>query len=572
MEVQKISIPSRPKRHFLPETLTIDSWERVEPFFRDLESRPLISAADLRKWLADWSELEAVLSEDFAWRYVRMSCDTLNPRLVDAHNFFISEIDPKAAPYSDKLNRKLMGSPCVKELTWQYSVFLKRVKNSLDIFREKNIPLFVEIEVEKQKYAQITSEMTIDFRGSEITLQKAASYLKETDRAVREEVFRKAMQRRAKDEGPLNALFGKLVKLQDEVAGNAGFGNFRDYKFVQLCRFDYTPADCFSFHESIRQEVCPVVDEIDRQRKEMLGLDVLRPWDTEADMHQPLKPFHTGEELIQRSTACFSRVHPFFGQCIETMRAMGHLDLESRKGKAPGGFNYPLYETGIPFVFMNSVGSLRDLVTMMHEGGHAVHSILTKELELTDFKNLPSEVAELASMSMELISMEHWEVFFPDRQELLRARREQMEKVLKGLTGIARTDRFQHWIYENPRHSIEERNAKWKNISEEFGSKAVDWTGFEKDLERSWQSILHLYEVPFYYIEYGFAQLGALAVWRNYKADPVRALGQFQDALRLGYTRSIPDIYRTAGIEFNFSRGYVKELVAFVKEELSKYK
>jgi oligoendopeptidase F len=252
------------------------------------------------------------------------------------------------------------------------------------------------------------------------------------------------------------------------------------------------------------------------------------------------------------------------------MDKMGRLDLESRMGKSPGGYQYPLYETEVPFIFMNSVGLHRDLVTMVHEGGHAIHSFLDIPLELVDFKSPPSEVAELASMSMELISMEHWDAFFSDPEELKRAKRQQLESVLDALPWIAAVDKFQHWVYENPGHSVVERYATWTQIMNDFGSGVVNYEGIEENLKRRWQVQLHLFEVPFYYIEYGFAQLGAIAVWRNYKKDPKKAIQQYKAALALGYTRTIPEIYKTAGIEFNFSPGYVKELADFVKNEYDK--
>jgi len=249
------------------------------------------------------------------------------------------------------------------------------------------------------------------------------------------------------------------------------------------------------------------------------------------------------------------------------MHGMGHLDLESRLGKAPGGFNYPLYETGVPFIFMNSVGSVRDLVTMVHEGGHAVHSFLSRDLELTSFKNLPSEVAELASMSMELLSMDHWNVFFEDEDELRRAKKEHLAKIIGILPWIATIDAFQHWVYQNPDHSPTERTENWLRISNGLSDNVTDWTGYEDIRKYQWQKQLHLYEVPFYYIEYAIAQLGAIAVWRNYRQDPEQALDRYEAALSLGYTETIGEIYRTAGIEFNFSQEYVRELMNFVWDE-----
>jgi oligoendopeptidase F len=408
--------------------------------------------------------------------------------------------------------------------------------------------------------------------GKEITMQKAASYLKDTDRKLREEMFYKMKERRAREEDGLNELFNKLTKLRHQVAVNAGYKNYRDYKFDELGRFDYTVEDCYAFHDSISSEIVPIIAKIDRERREALGLDSLKPWDTEVDItgKPPLRPVSSGEELTQKTIECFTRIRPYYGECIAVMREMGQLDLDSRIGKAPGGYNYPLYETGVPFIFMNSVGSHRDLVTMVHEGGHAIHSFVTRDLELTDFKRTPSEVAELASMAMELISMEHWHVFFPDAGDLKRARKEQLEKVLRTLPWIGAVDKFQHWIYENPQHTTEERNDAWIRIIRQFGSPEVDWTGNEDSQRRMWQGQLHIFEIPFYYIEYGMAQLGAIAVWRNYKRNPQQALDGYEAALKLGYTKSIPEIYSAAGIKFDFSAQYVKELADFVKEELGK--
>ena len=294
-----------------------------------------------------------------------------------------------------------------------------------------------------------------------------------------------------------------------------------------------------------------------------------RPWDTSVDEEglPPLKPFANAQELIDRTIECFNKLDPFFGECIDTMQKLKRLDLDSRLGKAPGGYQYPLYETDVPFIFMNSVGLHRDLVTMVHEGGHAIHSFLDFNLELVDFKSPPSEVAELASMSMELMSMEHWDVFFKTEEELKRAKRQQLESVMDTLPWIAAIDRFQHWLYTNPDHTLEQRYEEWERIIGDFGSNEINYKGLENNLRRRWQVQLHLFEVPFYYIEYGFAQLGAIAVWRNYKTNPKKAVEDYKKALALGYTKSIPKIYETAGVKFDFSPDYIKELMDFVKAE-----
>jgi oligoendopeptidase F len=376
----------------------------------------------------------------------------------------------------------------------------------------------------------------------------------------------------SKYENQLKELFTLLIELRHKVALNAGFENYRDYKFQDLGRFDYNVKDCYDFHTSIAEYIVPLTKKMEQERKIKLNLDVYRPWDTEFDAEgkSPLEPFKTADELITKTIACFNQIDSFFGECIQQMQEMKHLDLESRVGKAPGGYNYPLYESGAPFIFMNAVGSHRDMVTMVHEGGHAIHSFLCNPLLLTDFKSTPSEVAELASMGMELISMEHWNVFFNSDEELKRAKKEQLEKILKTLSWIASIDKFQHWIYENPTHTIEERNNTWMGIIKQFGTGEVDYSGLENNLKRSWQGQLHLYEVPFYYIEYGMAQLGAIALWKNYLENPKQCVTNYKNALSHGYTRTIPELYELAGIKFDFSGKYVQQLAEFVLSEYKK--
>jgi oligoendopeptidase F len=413
--------------------------------------------------------------------------------------------------------------------------------------------------------------MSIEVNGEKMTMQKASLLLKSTNRQKREEIYNKLTTRRLQDEKALDDLFNELIALRQKIAENAGFDNYRDYMFAALGRFDYTPEDCFNFHNAIAKEIVPIINSFEQKRKDKLGNKSYKPWDTAVDVDglTPLKPFEGGTELTDLSVECFNRLRPYFGECLSTMKEMKHLDLESKDGKAPGGFMYPLHEIGVPFIYMNAVGSQRDLVTMVHEGGHAVHSFLSRDLSLTEFKSTPSEVAELASMSMELLSMDHWDVFYKDKAELKRAKLEQLEKALETLPWVASIDKFQHWIYTN-KHSAQQRKEKWLEISAELGNQIIDWEGNENVHANLWQKQLHLYEVPFYYIEYGMAQLGAIAMWRSYKQLGEQGLDNYMDALKLGYTKTIGEIYETAGIKFDFSASYVKELADFIKEELEK--
>jgi len=568
----KISIPTRPIRKFVPEDLVINSWNKIKSLFDNLDDREINSVLELEEWMLDQSELSAVLEEDMAWRYIKMNIDTTNKELGDRFSFWIKEISPNIAPYSHKLNLKLVNSPYLKKLDQEkYRIYLRSVKKQIEIYREENIPLFTTMEEKQQEYGAISAKMSIKVNGLEITMQKAAQLLKSTDRDKREEIYNKISSRRLQDEKVLDNLYDELIILRQKIAKNSGFDNYRDYMFAAMGRFDYKPKDCYDFHDAIAQEIVPIINSFEQRRKDKLGNESYKPWDTSVDVDglPPLKPFEGGAELTNLSIECFSRLRPYFGECLATMKAMKHLDLESKNGKAPGGFMYPLYEIGVPFIYMNAVGSQRDLVTMVHEGGHAVHSFLSRDLSLTEFKSTPSEVAELASMAMELLSMDHWNVFYTDASDLKRAKLEQLEKALETLPWVASIDKFQHWIYTN-KHTAQQRKEKWLEISAELGNQIIDWKGNENMHANLWQKQLHLYEVPFYYIEYGMAQLGAIAMWRSYKKLGEEGLDNYMKALKLGYTKSIGEIYESAGIKFDFSAKYVKELANFIKEELEK--
>jgi oligoendopeptidase F len=562
---------SKPERHFLPADYVLTDWDSLEPYFIELDQRPLETRADLEKWLLDISELEAVVSEDACWRQIKMTCDTENKQLEEAFNYFFLEIQPKIQPYADRLNRRLVENPHTQELDQrEYFTYLRGVRKRIELFREENIPLIAEASVLGQQYGVISGKMTVEVNGQEYTMQQAGKFLESPDRPFRESVYRKMQERRLQDKDALNDLYSKLIGIRDRTAKNAGFENYRDYKFEDLGRFDYTKEDCFRFHEAVKEYVIPLVSRINEKKKDKLGLDALRPWDGEAEPAgvEPLRPFTDGKDLLAKTIQCFNQLNPFFADCLKTMQDMRRFDLESRKGKAPGGYNCPLAETGAPFIFMNASGQMGDLTTMVHEGGHAIHSFLSHPLKLSSFKEYPMEIAEVASMSMELFTMDHWGLFFTNKNDLARAKEHQLERVITIFPWIATIDKFQHWIYENPGHTPEERKQRWMEILNEFSSRSVDWTGLEQYREYGWQKQLHLFEVPFYYIEYGIAQLGAIGLWMQYKQNKEKALSNYMKALALGGTRTLPELYEAAGLKFDFSKDYIKQLMAFVKEEM----
>ena len=568
-----IALSSPRKKEYLPEEFKLTVWSRLKPYFHELLTRELYSVEDLERWILDRNELDAAVGETFAWRYIRITVDSRDEKALELYHYAVQQLSPKIATYVNQLNKKLIESPFLNQLDQdKYFTHIRGIRNAVELFQEKSIPLTTAVQLQSKEYGKIFSEMTIGVNGKQMTLQQAGTLLEEPDRNYRKTIYHKINQRILQDTQFLEDLFDELLKKRHQIALNAGYKNFRDYKFQALGRFDYKVEDCIDFQDSIASEILPIVENLNEYRKKKLGLDKLRPWDLHVDTSgkEPLRPFENTNELVDKAITCLSEVHPYFGEAITIMQKMGHLDLESRAGKAPGGYNMPLNQTGVPFIFMNATHSMNDMRTLMHESGHAVHSLLTRNFRVNSVKRVPSEVAELAAMTMELLSMDYWNVFYPKKEDLRRAKIMQLETVLKVLPWIATIDKFQHWVYTNPDHTREERKQNWMQILKEFSSGIVDHTELEAYSEYLWHKQLHIFEVPFYYIEYGMAQLGAIAIWKNYRKNPELAIDNYIQALKLGYTKPIRDIYRTAGIAFDFSRDYVSELGAFVKAELQK--
>lgn len=563
-------------RTYIAKDATLITFADVEPYFNELLSRNLNDLAAYEKWLANISELDAFLEENGAWRYIKMSIDTANPELTESYTYFITEIQPKLAPLNNELNKKIMQSSFHKELSQDksYAIYFRSIEVQLALFREENIAIEAYLGEKSQEFGSISAAQTIDHEGETLTMQQASVHLKNQDALIRENVYNKIAERRRQDINTFNKLYTDLIQKRHELAKNAGFDNYRDYMFQNMGRFDYTKEACFDFHEAVSQKVVPLVTRIQEEKLKKLGKSAFKPWDLDVDPDgkKPLKPFKSGAEMLEKTIEIFKQMDPYFGDCLAMMKTMGHLDLESKEGKAPGGYNYPLYEIGVPFIFMNSVGLHRDLVTMVHEGGHAIHSFLNRELKLTAFKNIPSEAAELASMSMELLSMKYWDAFYNNPEELYRAKVEHLEDILKVLPWIAQIDAFQHWVYTHPTHSEAERSAQWLSLSKKFGTGLTDWTGYEDLQANSWQRQLHLFEVPFYYIEYGIAQLGAIGVWKNSLENETQTIAEYKAGLALGYTQSLPEIYKAAGVTFDFSPNRIGVLMEFVDSYLQDLK
>lgn len=552
----------------LPQT-----WEDVEPTFTQLLHRPIHSVQDLSTWITERSDLEAQLGETISWAYIQLSADNQSQSANQRYQYVIQEILPKLDPLDQALNKKLVESPYLNQLdARRYEIYLRNIQASVDLFQEENVALNTDVQLKTKEYARIFSQMMIGMDGKQMTLQQANTILEEPNRQRRRNIYHKINRRILQDTAQLDQLFDELLQKRHAIACNAGMENYRDYAFQELGRFDYTPADCHDFHQAVKAEVLPILNELYLTRKQNLKVTQLRPWDLNADTagQAPLHPFKDTNELLHKGIQCLEQVHPEYARIIRLIQQNGFLDLASRPGKRPGGYNMPLQATRMPFVFMNATNSLGDLRTFMHESGHAIHFFLTRDYPLLFDRKFTFEVAELAAMTMELLTMDHWHLFFPNEADLRRAKITQLEHVLKVLPWIATIDQFQHWLYTHPNHTQEERRAKWTESFHAFTPGVLDYSSLEQYIENLWHKQLHLFEVPFYYIEYGFAQLGAIALWRQYRENPEQAVAAFTRAMRLGNTRSIREIYAEAGIRFDFSQEYVRDLGTFVRGEMEK--
>jgi oligoendopeptidase F len=574
MIVQTSANLKKKERKFVEANLVVSTWQAIEPYFATLQNASINNVSELKIWLANLAELQAVISEDACWRQINMTRDTTNANLEQAYIYWCTEIQPAISTATNTLYKKLLACTYTAELdALNFGIFLRTVKKDVELFAEANVPLLSEESILAQQYGTISAQMTIDVQGQTYTLQQAVKFLMQSNRALRKEVYDKIAARRLQDKDALNTLFDKLLNLRQQIASNAGFSNYRDYKFKELSRFDYTVQDCENFATAVQKYIVPLCNKIYEYKKTKLGLTELMPYDVEAEPAgvQPLQPFENGKELTAKSIQVFNKLHSYFGGCLQTMQSMQHLDLDSRQGKAPGGYNCPLAETGVPFIFMNAAGTADDVVTMMHEGGHAVHSFLCHNLEYSFQQDYPIEIAELASMSMELFTMDYWDEFYTNADELIRAKAEELERVLTVLPWIAIIDKFQHWLYTNAGHSIAAREQAWNSIQQEFSVQVINYTDYEMYRTNFWQKQLHLFEVPFYYIEYGIAQLGAIGMWQQYKQDKQKALDNYTSALALGGTLSLNKLYEKAGLSLNFNEDKIKELSSFVNMEMEKY-
>ena len=561
---------------FIPDNFDASKWENIEPYVNDLINRELSCSSCLESLISDSSNLGEHISETGALLYIGMTCDTENENKKNDFLYFVENIRPKLSKFSDALNRRIAEHPSIGNLPERYDLMKRGIISDIEIFRSENIPLGVEQTKLVTKAQGITGGMTVQFQGQERTFPEMKAFLESNDRDEREKAWKSMVNRWMDDSEELSEIYDQLIKIRHQIALNAGFNSYTEYMFKAMHRFDYSVEDCLTFHNSIEKVCMPIIREINQRRRIAFGLDKLSPWDVneksgsgpDINGESPLKPFKSVQEMITKLSQLFHNMSEDLGNKFDKLVEMDTLDLETRKGKAPGGYQYYLEKSRIPFIFMNAAGLQGDLETMIHESGHAFHSLYCGHLDLIDERSYPIEFAEVASMSMELLTQDEWGIFYENSNEVNRARISHLEGVVYLLPWIATIDAFQHWIYANPDHTRDERKEYWLSLREKFGSD-MNWNGNEEFRELSWQQQGHLYGVPFYYVEYGIAQLGALQLWQTHRKDPEKALIDYSNAMELGNTKTLPDLFAAAELKLGFDEKHLNSLIKEVKIAMS---
>ncbi|PIE22935.1 MAG: hypothetical protein CSA62_10185 [Planctomycetota bacterium] len=545
--------------------------EQLSNICDELEQRSIGSADELQAWLLDLMDFASRIGGEGSRRNVAHARDTTDKEAEAAFHVFVSQVGPLVATRFNGLEKKLMSSPYLAELENRdnsLQIYLRNTRLDLETFNEENTQLGSQDTQIYSEYAKHIGGLSIEHEGKQLTIQQTGPLMESQDRELRESIWRKVDAARKEIRQPLQDIYDRMLALREKMAKNAGEPSYRELRFKQYHRFDYGPKECEAFHEAVAEHFVPLASKLNAKRKQKLGLDALRPWDMQVDPDgaDAFAPYKDEKELIDLGTRIFERVDTGFADDFRFMAEHDCLDLWSRPGKAPGGFQATIDDTRRPFIFANSAGSPRDIRTVLHEGGHAFHALLARHFDVQDYRHSPLEFAEVASMAMELMCAEHLHEIWP-ADEAERSRIDQIERAASLFPSVAMIDAFQHWIYTHPGHSQEDRVTKWVEITERF-SPDLDYSGIEDSKGYGWQRVLHLFKVPFYYIEYAIAQIGALQVWRNYRKDPEKAIAEYRAGLSLGGSRPLPELFATAGVRFDFGSEMLGELAAMIEEEV----
>ena len=543
-------------------------WAQLEPYYTDLEQRPL-TAENIDRWLKDWSLVYACADELFNRLYVRQTANTADVEAERRYNAFLDGIYPRMMEAEQNLKQKLLDSGLEPS---GFEIVLRNMRADTDLFRAENVALMAEENKLRTEYDKIISAQSVEWEGEERTLSQLQPVLQDTDRDRRERAWRITTSRQLADRDAINQVWAKLLALRLKIASNASRPDYRAYRWQELHRFDYSPEDARSFQDAIEEVVVPAARRVLERRRQRLGLDVLRPWDLEVDPLglPPLRPFKDMSVFKTHVSKIFHQVHPELGEYFDIMVREDLLDLENRKNKAPGGFCTDFKVARRPFIFMNAVGTHDNVQTLLHEGGHAFHVFKSARLPYVQQLNVPMEFAEVASMGMELLASPYLTLDqggFYSPAEAARARIEHMEGNILFWPYMAVVDAFQHWVYEHPTAAADpaQCDAAWADLWRRF-MPVVDWSGLEDVMATGWHRKLHIHTYPFYYIEYGLAQAGAVQVWRNALKDQRGAVDNYRRALALGGTATLPELFRAAGARFAFDASTLREGVTLLEE------
>lgn len=543
---------------------------RFQPYFDDLLARPL-TADTVTDWLADWSHLARVTMEVSSRLEVATTVDTTDAAAEARYTAFFEHVFPHLIRINNQLNQKLVASGLEPA---GFTVPLRNIRAELELFCEANVPLKVEDRKLRLEHDKIKGAQTVIWEGEERTIDQMQPLLQHHDRGVRQQAWELMMQRQLQDRDALNDLWVKLLNVRVQMAANAGFSDYRAFRWQEMLRFDYTPEDSLQFAEAIAEVAVPAANRLNARRRQQLGLDTLRPWDTEVDTQArpPLRPYQTIDDLSAKMEAIFRQVDPALGEYFSIMRAENLLDLDNRKGKGPGGYCTDFRLARRPFIFMNAVGVHDDVQTLLHEGGHAFHVFETADLPYVHQLDVPMEFAEVASMAMELIGAPYLNAaqggYYTDA-DTARAQGEHLEQIIRFWPYMAVVDSFQHWVYTHPEQAVDpaQCDTTWAALWDRF-MPDIDYSGYEDIKATGWHRKLHIFVVPFYYIEYGLAQLGAVQVWRNALRDRTAAIRAYRQALALGGSVTLPELFEAAGARFAFDAATLANAVNLVENTL----
>ncbi|OTX81230.1 oligoendopeptidase F [Bacillus thuringiensis serovar londrina] len=552
-------------------TIDISNVLQLEKTLSTLLNKMISSKLDLENWLKEQSKVIWEIEEQLRSHYIAFQCNTDDEGIKDTFEHDQQFVKPLLKRYQNLLDNKYLESPFRMELDSNvYGLLDAKIKNAQKLFCEENIELEIQEDKLVTEYFEITGGLSGIWDGEEKTITELQSYLQDSNRDIRKKAKTIISEQFLSVEKELQNILNQLIEIRHQKAKNIQLENYRDYMFKKYERFDYSAKDCYELAESIRKYVVPLKDKIMLEKKEKLQVDTLRPWDVSAVTpdQKVLKPIANENDLIEKSTHIFNKLDVEFSALLNRMYKHNCLDLTSRKGKAAGGFCEYLPASQLSYIFMNLNYTQDDIITFIHEMGHSIHNELIKPLKLRQYIEIPAETAELASMTMELFSLNYWDTFYTDKKDLKQAKINFFKDVISYLPIMLIVDQFQHWLYENPIHTSEERNEKYLQLQKHYQSSVIHIDGYENWIATSWLPVLHIFEVPFYYIEYAIAQLGALQMYKQYKEDPKQALENYKKALSLGSSQSIKEVYDAAGIHFDFSGETIKELMLFVEKEL----